>query len=237
MMRAFRSSIPQALAATLLIAGVPINARPAPGREKILYSFHSPGDLDALEKMKNVKISQDTEYVSTIVRYPKPQGIAGSRNYVEEDRFEDSGSFDIMDARGKSLFGELESSEQWGQRSTATKDSYYLMEEAEFADSAPTEATGPRAGEISEAATYDDHIYPYVLIEVVGRSVRAFDCVFDTSRMTSAADRKFLRSRSGNDPFVDPALNRITQFLSEHGAAMRADQCEPLKPREGISVG
>jgi hypothetical protein len=216
-------------AAILLIAAVAVNA--APAHEKILYSFHSPGDIAVLEKMKNVRISEGREYVSTIVRYPKPRGIAGSRNYVEETRFEDSGSFDIKDARGKILFEQSDQSEEWGQRSTATKDSYFLMQETEFADSAPK----GKAGEVSEDATYDDHIYPYVLIEIVGRKVRAFDCTFDTTRMTSASDRKFLRTRSGNDPFVVAAQNHITGFLAEHGAAMETDGCEPMKPRPDIA--
>ena len=198
--------------------------------EKIVYRFHSPGDLDKVAETANVKIT-DVPGEATIVTYRKPRGTPGSRNYVQEDRPEDSTTIDILTDKDKVLYTEEESTGSWAVRSSATRDSYYVLHQAVAVDSAMTHEADPRERRIRDDATFDDYTYPYVLVEVVGARVRLFDCLFDTTRMTGPADRKFMRRSSHGDFFVEPALERISRFLSEHGADSKRDQCATMKPQ------
>jgi hypothetical protein len=211
-----------------LIYGTSGMANAPKSTEKIVYRFHSPGDLDKVVETANVKIT-DVPGEATIITYRKPRGTPGSRNYVQEDRPEDSTTIDILTVKDKLLYTEEESTGSWAVRSSATRDSYYVLHHAVAVDSAMTREADPRERRIRDDATFDDYNYPYVLVEVIGARVRLFDCLFDTTRMTGPADRKFMRRSSNGDVFVEPALELISRFLSEHGADSKRDQCTTMK--------
>jgi hypothetical protein len=202
----------------------------------IVYRFHSPIDLDHVVETADVKIT-DIPGESTIVTYRKPRGTLGSRNYVQEDRQEDSTTVNILTEKEDVLYSKDDSTGSWAVRSSASRDSYYVMQEAVAGDSALTHKGDARGLPIRDDATFADYDYPYVLVEVVGGRARLFDCAFDTARMTSVADRRFLRRSSHGDFFVEPALDRIARFLSEHGSDMKADQCTPVTPGDQPGPG
>lgn len=221
------------IVAAIMCAGSVLHAASsmAPARkpvEKIVYRFHSPGDLAKIVETANVKITEDPSG-STIVTYRKPRGTPGSRNYVVEDRPEDSTSVTILTEKDDVLYAEEESTATWAVRSSPTRDSYYVMQHAAAAESAMTREADPHERSIRDDATFGDYSYPYVLVEVVGARAHLFDCMFDTTRMTGPEDRKFLLSSSHGDIFVEPALDRISSFLSERGADTRRDHCTPMK--------
>jgi hypothetical protein len=202
----------------------------------IVYRFHSPIDLDHVVETADVKITEDPSG-NTIVTYRKPHGTPGSANYVQEDRQEDSTAINIFTGKGKLLYGKEESTGAWAVRSSPSRDSYYVMMEAVPDESALTREADARERDIRDDATFAEYEYPYVLVEVVGGNARLFDCAFDTDRMTSVADRRFLRRSSDRDVFVEPALDRIARFLSEHGTNMKADQCTPMESSEQAGPG
>lgn len=199
-------------------------------KQRIVYHYACPplGKKESthLRSYKGVKVAIATRWI-----YKKPFGIPGSRNYVVDvggEGFDDKGISDlsIMDARGRTLFITHDHM-TWSMRSSAEKDTYYIILEAAPLQSSIS-ARGPGWEKIREDAPADGFTYPYMIVETVGRSVRRYQCTFDKRAFVSPAQKKVLASWAGPiRPYA--AMQMVSLWLSEHGARMKADRCRRLR--------
>ena len=209
----------RSLLALGLATGLPATAQ---ARDPIVYHFVSPADPWTIKASAVFRTYQNDVH-NTIFEFRKPQPIAGSRNYVAEVRTDDATYVQIRTEKGKILFEEQ--SFAWSTRSTTTEDRYYVMDTDTLRDG---KMDGNIPEEMHPNSAYD---FSYWLVLVKNDSARRFYCVFDNSRLTAPRDKQVMNAV--NENLGSDAEQVIARFLSEHGADMQAESCQPDMSKTG----